>query len=81
MFVSGTSSDANGTEDKMNTPAGETTQRVNEGRPMTAQVIGILPGLGVYNDSDSSSSSESDIELPPDIFQGGRPLLAHSQDD
>lgn len=74
-------SDTNGTEDKIKTASGEITQTVNNSRPMTAQVIGILPGLGVYNDSDSSSSSESDIELPPDIFQGGRPLLAHSQDD
>ena len=68
--------DSNGTEDKT-----EMTETVDESRPTTAQVIGILPGLGVYYDSDSSSSSESDIELPPDIFQGGRQLLAHFQDD
>jgi len=34
-----------------------------------ARVVGVLPGLGVYSDSDESDTSSSDSEIDTDIFR------------
>jgi hypothetical protein len=38
-----------------------------------ARVVGILPGLGVYTDSEQSDSSSSDSEIDTDIFRRDLP--------
>ena len=49
----------------------KTTIDANKGQ--VAKVIGILPGIGVYSDSDDSNSSSSDSEIDTNVFQPAIP--------